>query len=259
MSFSICVDVRNPGQFFGACGVFELAFRLDTNALGRFEAGRFRLDASCSLSQLLERLTSTPLVQLDMNDDTSSPIAVGPPFDLRIDWWFDKWSGGRELKVWAGTMQSVRIAEAMLFALREQEFHGEELFNVGRVVRDPHDDTKKVEPYYFDARRAPNAHSRDIGFSPNDLDLTTTAFPAVEFFCLVGLQRYRPARTAVPRVFEYTTWESALPPSVAMHVAAGSVPLPGARTYRFENWFRTGQKKHKAFRPARLVEERTRP
>src|SRR5437773_11624901 len=38
---------------------------------------------------------------------------------------------------------------------------------------------KKVEPFYFDARRAINAHSRDVGFSPNDLQLTTTAFPAV--------------------------------------------------------------------------------
>ena len=47
---------------------------------------------------------------------------------------------------------------------------------------------KKKEPYYFDARRSPNAHSRDVGFSPNDLGLTSIAHPAVELLCLIGLQ-----------------------------------------------------------------------
>jgi hypothetical protein len=236
MSFSVNVDLANPGQFFGACGLFELAYRLDKRATGRFERDRFLVDAQCTLPQLLDRLTSTPLGQVDPEDDTSSAIDLPSPFHLRIDWWFDKWSGGRELKVWAGTMQSVRIAQAMLFALRDPALQGQDLFDVGRVVRDPNDATKKVEPYYFDARRAPNAHSRDVGFSPNDLELTTTAFPAAEVLCLIGLQRFRPAPTLVRRVFEYTGWESPLPPSVAMHVVARAIPLPGTRTYRFENW-----------------------
>lgn len=47
-------------------------------------------------------------------------------------------------------------------------------------------DNPQKEPFNIDSRRAMNAHSHDIGFSPNDLQLTTTAYPAVEFLCLVG-------------------------------------------------------------------------
>jgi CRISPR-associated protein Csb3 len=109
---------------------------------------------------------------------------------------------------------------------------------------------KKKEPYYFDARRAPNAHSRDVGFSPNDLGLTTTAYPAVEFLCLIGLQRCQPARNGTTRIYDYYTWSEPLSPPLLPVAVRGSLPGVGARGYRFENWFRTGQKKHKAFRTA---------
>jgi CRISPR-associated protein Csx14 len=102
----------------------------------------------------------------------------------------------------------------------------------------------------FDARRAPNAHSRDVGFSPNDLGLTSTAFPAVEFLCVVGLQVARPAFTDELRVYEYFIWPVPLPPNLLLAASTGSLNLNSARGYRFENWFRTGQKKHKAFRSA---------
>ena len=110
------------------------------------------------------------------------------------------------MKVWAGTMENVRIARAMQHAMRHERFLGPDLFDVGVIAYDPDNPTKKVEPFYFDARRGPNAHSRDVGFSPNDLQMTTTAFPAVEFLCLVGLQRCLPARTERPRVFDYYSW-----------------------------------------------------
>ncbi|WP_437635816.1 hypothetical protein [Sorangium sp. So ce854] len=256
MSFRVQVDVTNPGQFFACCGLLELATRLTGDAKGHFEGGHFIVAAECTLSGLLDRWTSARLVQVDPEDDASSPIHVPAPFDLRLDWWKDEDSGGRELKVWAGTMQSVRIAQAMVASLRDPALHAEDLFDRGFIVYDPNDPAKKVEPFYFDARRAPNAHSRDVGFSPNDLDLTTTAFPAVEALCLVGLQRCRPAPTGQKRVFTYRAWGTPLPIPIAAPVVSAAVPTAGTRTYRFENWYRTGQKKHKAFRPAVSVEER---
>jgi CRISPR-associated protein Csb3 len=147
-------------------------------------------------------------------------------------------------------MRGLRIAQAMLSALRDPALHTEGLFDVSCVVYDPDDADKKVEPFYFDARRAPNAHSRDVGFSPNDLDMTTTAFPAVEALCLIGLQRFRPRPTERRRVFDYRTWATPLAISVAAPVASGAVAIRGVHTYRFECWFRAGQKKLKAFRPA---------
>ncbi|WP_437590413.1 hypothetical protein [Sorangium sp. So ce1000] len=253
MSFRVLVDVTNPGQFFACCGLLELATRLAGDATGHFEGGHFIVAAECTLSGLLDRWTSTRLVQVDPEDDASSPIHVQAPFDLRLDWWRDEDAGGRDLKVWAGSMKSVRIAQAMVASLRDPELHAEDLFDRGLIVYDPDEPTKKVEPFYFDARRAPNAHSRDVGFSPNDLKMTTTAFPAVEALCLVGLQRCRPAPTEQKLVFTYRTWRTPLPITIAAPVVSTAVPTAGTRKYRFENWFRSGQKKHKAFRSAVAV------
>jgi CRISPR-associated protein Csb3 len=256
MSFRVQVDVTNPGQFFACCGLLELATRLAGDATAHFDGAYFSVHAECTLSSLLDRWTSTRLVQVDAEDDASSPVHVPAPFDLRLDWWKDEDAGGRDLKVWAGTMQSVRIAQAMVASLLHRELHTEDLFDRGFIVYDPDDPAKKVEPFYFDARRAPNAHSRDVGFSPNDLEMTTTAFPAVEALCLVGLQRCRPAPTGQKRVFVYRTWATPIPITLAAPVVSSAVSLAGTRAYRFENWFRTGQKKHKAFRSAVPIGER---
>lgn len=259
----ITVDVTNPGQYFACCGLLELADRLWDGAEGWFcgdGSNEFRVRTGGELDELVHHLTEVELVQLDSDDKTASRIQLaGEPFrDLRLDWWHDSWAGGKEVKVWAGTMESVRIARAMQHAMRDPRFSEPDLLNVGVVAFDPDDPSKKVEPYYFDARRAPNAHSRDVGFSPNDLGITTTAYPAVELLCLVGLQRCRPVGTEQPRVFDYFTWQEPIAPCLLPGVVSGTVRLLGGERYRFENWYRTGQRKHKAFRTAILVPMRDR-
>jgi CRISPR-associated protein Csx14 len=248
------VDVLNPGQFFACCGLLELADRLWPGAEGWFEEREFRIRAGGRLDDLVRAATRAELVQLDPDDDTGSPIDVRDPFHpLRLDWWGDGRAGGKELKVWAGTMESVKIARAMQYALRDDRFLTNGLFDVGVIAYDPANPENKVEPYYFDSRRGPNAHSRDVGFSPNDLQMTTTAFPAVELFCLVGLQRALPAKAGKPRVFDYHDWSRPLPPELLGAAVSGACTQAGARAYRFENWYRTGQKKHRAFRSADLI------
>lgn len=251
-SITIAVDPTNPGQFFACCGLLELADRLWPGAEGWFEEGRFCVACEGTLKELVQKLSHARLTQLDLEDNTSTPIEVGHPFrSLTLDWWQDERAGGKELKVWAGTMESYRIACAMQKSLEADErFLSEDLFNVGVIAYDPENPGKKVEPYYFDARRGPNAHSRDVGFSPNDLQMTTTAFPAVELLCLVGLQRCLPASTAQRRIYDYSTWRVPLSITLLPAAVAGELNLPNSRCYRFENWYRTGQKKHKAFRSA---------
>jgi len=250
-SIRIHVDPTNPGQFFACCGLLELADRLWPGAEGWFDEREFAIRASGSLNELIRAISLAELIQIDPDDDTASPILVGKPFRaLRLDWWQDDLAGGRDLKVWAGTMESARIARAMQAAMRSERFLSPSLLDVGIIAYDPNDASKKVEPFYFDARRGPNAHSRDVGFSPNDLQMTTTASPAVELLCLVGLQRCLPAKTDRRRVFEYFTWARPLPPELLPPVVAGEVMIPGRCGFRFENWYRTGQKKHKAFRSA---------
>src|SRR5439155_17570800 len=100
---------------------------------------------------------------------------------------------------------------------------------------------KKREPFYFDSRSGPNAHSRDVGFSPNDLKITTTASPVVEFFCLLGLQRSRPKQTPRPRVFNYFTWTAPLPVSIVPAAVCGFLPVVLGNGFQFSNDFRSGQ------------------
>jgi hypothetical protein len=249
----IRVDATNPGQFFACCGLLELAERLNPGALGCFENDSFVISDGPSLKTLVARIVETELKQLDPDDTTASPIQISSPFNLRLDWWKGGDKTSSDLKVWAGTMESFRIARAMQHAMRAPEFTTAEILNIGMVVFDPDDLEKKVEPFYFDARRGPNAHSRDVGFAPNDLGMTTIASPAVEFLCLIGLQRVRPVSTGKPRLFDYHTWSLPLPSMLAPVAAAGLLPDAGARGYRFESWFRTGQRKHKAFITAKLT------
>lgn len=253
MSFCVDVDPANPGQFFGCCGLLELASRLTGVARGSFGDRRFEVEAGCGLGELLLALVRSPRHSVDPDDETASPLRLGPPFSLLLDWWKDLHTGGRDFKLWAGKMRAPAIAHAMIAALADPAYHGDRLFVPGQVVFDPDQPSKKVEPFYFDARRASNAHARDIGFSPNDLGLTTTAFPATEALCFIGLQRFRPAPTRSRRVYEYATWPVPFSPMTAAAVASLAVPVPGARIYRFECWYRTGHKKHKAFRPAMQV------
>ena len=252
MSIRVGVDPTNPGQYFACCGLLELADRLWPSAKGWFEKREFCVSCGGELAGLVGNLTKAKLAQLDANDNTGSAIRIGEPFQpaLRLDWWHDDRAGGKELKVWAGRMESLRIARAMQNAMKDERFLSPELFDVGLLAYDPDDTEKKVEPYYFDSRRGPNAHSRDVGFSPNDLQMTTTAFPAVELLCLVGLQRCLPVKTSKARVFDYYTWTVPMPPELLPPVVAHELTFSDSHGFRFENWYRTGKKMHKAFRSA---------
>jgi hypothetical protein len=262
------VNPTNPGQYFAACGLLELADRLWHGAEGRFESSSFQITATSQevaplpnviASLARGRVEAVPPENASTEDtsDAAWPLNLRladlPP--LRLDWWRDTRSGGKGLKVWAGTMHAGRIAAAMLAALRDPVFHGNQPFDVAMVVPDPEDPQKKKEPFYFDARRGAHAKARDIGFSPDAVGTTTVAYPAVELVCLIGLQRCRPiqvsaTRSGNARLFEYVTWQTPLPPAVVNLAVQGLLPWQEGRGYRFENTFRTDQRKHKAFGPA---------
>ncbi|GAB4141195.1 MAG: type I-U CRISPR-associated protein Cas8c [Planctomycetaceae bacterium] len=248
-NITVKVDLTNPGQFFACCGLLELADRLWPGAEGWFEDAEFCVVSSGTWDDLLQQITNAELEQINPADDMSSPMRLPAPFRLNLDWWTDEIAGGKQLKVWAGSMRNVRIARAMQKAIVKAS-DAEQLFAYTAIVYDPDHKKKKVEPYYFDSRRGWNAQSLDIGFAPDSLKMTTMAYPAVEFLCLVGLQRFRPAMTKRRRVFDYFTWSKPLSATTAAAVANGMLRMPNAQAYRFENAFRTDQKKHKSFLPA---------
>ena len=246
---TVHVDLTNPGQFFACCGLLELADRLWPGAEAWFEFNAFCVACDGKLGELLQRIIDAEIEQIDLDDDMASPMRFPSPFDLTLDWWTDGLAGGKLLKVWAGRMGSVRIARGMQKAVAKV-CDAQRLFDHAAVVYDPDQPQKKVEPYYFDSRRGCNAQSLDIGFAPDSVKMKTTAYPAVEFFCLVGLQRHRPALTNQRRVFQYYTWSDPLPVRTTAAAGNGMLRTSNSQAYRFENAFRTDQKKHKSFLPA---------
>jgi len=261
----IPLDVTNPGQFFACCGVLELGARLWPGTAASFYSDEFFIeprDASAGLRKLVEafqraelRLGDEPSKEVgdDDNGGLASPMSLGPPFNLTLDWWADK-----ALKPWAGSMNAGLIFKAMRNAI---DPGNTDPLNDLRVVNDPLDPsrgkqkTKKREPFYFDSRRGGNAKSLDVGFAPDAFNMTSAACPAVESLCIIGLQRFRPMPTDQPRVFVYRVWTIPLPPCAAAAAASGSLPGVGGELYRFENGFRTDQRKHKGFLPATRITE----
>ena len=233
------VDLANPGQFFGCCGVFELAQRLWPRATAHFEGSHFVISEG-ELNELIAATARTRLLVLEPANQTSSPLRLMEPFDLRIDWWQFE----RGLKTWAGRMSVDRIATSLQRQLLKP--HGNSFFDDGHVVIGA--DGKKVEPYYFDGRRGGTALPLDVGFSSDALSLSTVAFAASEFFTLLGLQRFRPMEVKM-RVYRYRGWRAPLPATLAALAAASMLPDDGP-LFQFESAFRTDQRKHKAFSPA---------
>ncbi len=265
----IPVDATNPGQFFACCGLLELASRLWPGITAAFGPDEFVVepsDPSAILRTILEAFQRLELragdggdaegSDDDRDDVLASPISLGAPFNLTLDWWRDK-----ALKPWAGSMNAELIFGAMRRAIRTENT---DPFSDLRVVHDPREpapsdkrakQAKKREPFYFDARRGGNAKSLDVGFAPDAFSMTSATCPAVESLCMVGLQRFRPMPTGQPRVFDYRAWTIPLPPSLAAAAACRLLPGVGGDLYRFENAFRTDQRKHKGFLPATRITE----
>jgi CRISPR-associated protein Csb3 len=271
----IYVDVTNPGQFFACCGLLELADRLWTGSEGWFEgnpmSGKFCIwtpNGNGSLKALLETAHKCEFgVGDSSNEETDGdeeragsvdPIIITSPVQMILDWWSEK-----SIKPWAGSMKERLIFRAMLRAI---SIDAPDPFNIEQAVSDPSTDgaatdrrsrkkkPKKREPFYFDSRRGSKSHPRDSGWSPDTHNMEHKCAPAVEALCFIGLQRCRPMPTERPNTSRYTVWKEHLPVNVIAPIVSGIVPVPRSVTYQFTNFFRTGERKHKAFGEAKRLD-----
>ena len=271
----IKVDVTNPGQFFACCGLLELADRLWPGSEGWFEGnpmnGKFCIwapNGNGSLKALLETAHKCEFDVGDSSDEETDgdeeragpvdPIIITSPVQMILDWWSEK-----SIKPWAGSMKERMIFRAMLRAI---SIDAPDPFNVEQAVSDPSTDgtatdrrsrkkkPKKREPFYFDSRRGSKSHPRDSGWSPNTHNMEHKCAPAVEALCFIGLQRCRPMPTERPNTSRYTVWKEHLPVNVIAPIVSGIVPVPRSVTYEFTNFFRTGERKHKAFGEAKCLD-----
>jgi len=242
-TFSIHVDVTNPGQYFACCGLLELAHRLWPGAEGWFGEGGFSIRASSanepSLAKLIECLKGCTLTSADPNvDDKTCPIRMANGFAMRIDWWLHKEAPSSRLKTWAGQQGGLKIALAMKDKLPASN---EGMLNGG--VNAP-------APYYFDSRRF--AHALDAGFSLDVQQMDVQAYPAVELLALIGLQRFRPSSTGDRWSFAYQIWTKPLMAATASAICAGAVT--GHTGYQYRVRFRDDQKRFKAFTQATITQ-----
>ena len=250
-TISVRVDLSNPGQFFACCGLLELASKFAPEAEGWFEGDRFKFTSAASLKEILRAVHDSRLVPVDAETPTTSPLLLPSPFNLSIDWWLDTRAGGSMFKTWAGQQKVVSIAMAMQSAIDAESLDEESLFNVCGVLYDG--EGRKVEPFYLDARRAAQSHSLDVGFSPDAQKMLMPVYAAVEFLCLIGLQRCRPTFDREHDDFVYCAWSTPLSISIASAAAAGLTACPGSR-FKFRLLYRT--KYLKGFLPATRITTR---
>jgi len=178
-------------------------------------------------------------------------------FQLTLDWWQEDGTPA----TWAGRQEIHKIARAAQDAISRCMHDGRplaEILNWQLVLRTPAEyqprrgTDKKVEPFYFDARRY--VHPLDEGFSLDVQGAETGACPATELLCLIGLQRFRPQREQDSRwTFRYCAWAHPLGVAQAAPVAAGVVPVPAVTRFSFTLQFRDDQRRYKAFGLARLL------
>jgi len=176
-------------------------------------------------------------------------------FQLTLDWWQEDGAPA----TWAGKQEIHKIARAAQDGIAQCMAEGrplKDMLDWQLVLRTPSEYRsekgidKKVEPFYFDARRY--AHPLDEGFSLDVQGADTVANPATEFLCLVGLQRFRPQRDGDSKwTFQYCAWGPALGVAQAAPVASGLVRVPAMRRLCFSLQFRDDQKRYKAFGFAR--------
>jgi CRISPR-associated protein Csb3 len=176
-------------------------------------------------------------------------------FQLTLDWWQEEGTPA----TWAGKQEIHKIARAAQDGIEGCVAEGrplQDMLNWQLVLRTPSEyrsekgTDKKVEPFYFDARRY--AHPLDEGFSLDVQGADTVANPATEFLCLVGLQRFRPKRAEDSRwTFEYCAWGHALGVAQAAPAASGLGRVPPMRRFCFPLQFRDDRKRYKAFGFAR--------
>jgi CRISPR-associated protein Csx14 len=251
---SIPVDLQNPGQFFACCGLFEVADRLspDAGVHACFSPRAFHLmglHSAVTIAALIRAFAEANYEQLDRHDNAASPLRLAQPFNLRLDWWVKPelnqvdLGGGGKLKTWAGKQFAPLIFGLMKKATNEAAEQASPLDYSASIFdnREGKGERKTISPFYFDSRR--EGTCLDIGFSPDEQNMSVEAFPAVESLAMVGLQRFRPffEENSRPSSFLYTCWTDPLPILIAAVATSGTVPVASCGRYKFSKPSRGGE------------------
>ena len=276
-TFTVPVDLTNPGQFFACCGLLELASQMDADAEAWFIGGQFKLTTPVMLQEIvarlrqatventmtpdqrarLDELSSMPKKERELIDGAEeekkaleslrreAPIVLAGGVSLLIDWFTDEFAGGGRFKTWAGQQSVLDITRAMHDGLSAADVSDEStLWSSARGIG---------LPFFFDSDLGAQGSALDIGFSFDPLaasEITRIrgmSRPALELLAFIGLQRFRPREIAGNR-FVYVAWPMPLSVSVAAGAACKAFACRGASAYEFRLLYRT--RYLKSFLPA---------
>jgi CRISPR-associated protein Csx14 len=245
-SWSITVDVMNPGQFFACCGLLELAHRLWPGAEAWFEGGDFNLMLSpatpcngveCLLRALVtcnlrsEQIQASTTVKRWKGRDSEKimPIRLESPYDLRLDWWISD-GQANTLKLWSGRQSPQDIIPKLQKAISSHCDDTVSLFDRTAPLRGR---------FGVDPRSAWKA--MDVGFSPDAQGVEVDTYPIVELLAAVGLQRFRPLqneRKDKGIVFRYATWRVPLPATIGAATCIGLISTAIPHWFEFRLVYR---------------------
>lgn len=225
------VDVRNPGQFFACCGVFEMASRMwpDSEVQGWFDDAEFCIlvpGISDPLQALADRLVTTKPLVRTCPDAPRFDASIAPvwfePIRLRLDWWLMP-SGAptpdRAFKLWAGRQGVAQnifpgLERVLPLVVGADAPPGRDLLR----RRTPMSGRLGIDP-------CSGWDALDVGFSPDKQGKVVDTAPVTEILGAVGLQRFRPVR--VGRRLAFAVWSEPLPVIAAS--AAAACALSGRR------------------------------
>ncbi len=226
-SFSVQLNPSNPAEFFGACGLLELA-GIQTHAEGKFGVDNvFHLYTETDgdpISAALHMLKAAGSA-LPITDNGDSPIEISTPVDMRLDWWAD--NRGQALKTFAGRQGSNIIYSNLLQAATDNLSKEKTSLDLWNAV------SAGVKGLGLDISRSWTPLS--MGFSLNKMPAkqqSPPCRPAIELLSVIGLQRMRPALRINPGGIEYWTWDAPLSPLAAGAAVAGQIEFAKLRKYR---------------------------
>jgi CRISPR-associated protein Csx14 len=123
-----------------------------------------------------------------------------------VPWNF--WSGQQtSMRLWAGLRAELVLQLNQLTSDEISNVLSQRLLQKGRFGFDP----------------GPAWNALDVGFSLNEHSVEVESSPATELLAAVGLQRFRPVMNDDRDGFDYFTWHSPFPPSVAASAMDGAI------------------------------------
>ncbi|MFN3706371.1 MAG: hypothetical protein ACK4WM_10320 [Thermoflexales bacterium] len=244
------LNPKNTGHLLACYGVFEIAHQLkpDGSVMAHFcqEDTEFVIaKAERDLRGILTALRDAQL-SVDKQTEAISLQLPGCSDPLVLNWWV----ADNSLKTWAGQQKIDKIVPLLTKALGDYpaDRSPADIFNWGVSLRD--DKGEATAATAFDTRLR-RLTSIDIGFSMNDQGLKPTVYPAVEFFALVGIQRFRPiGDNTRKRCF---TWSQPLPILIAS-LTDERLWFVERRAYSFSIQSRDEGKRYKALGQSQVIE-----